>query len=280
MKRIKLNEKQSVRRSLSMSSDSDSSYASFHSMDSKKSYGKWSKRTDLGPVIRTSTKTITKPQSDEVAVARKNAPTIKIKPIQRPSRDPDNCSSSTSSITPTQSEEVSVAQKRNYFDLTNQSREHALLPGLSFNALKVRHELFFTYDPRGSKDADDRYCRHCKCPKSYCCETVFGQVIKKQVLFFIEEIGGVSNDGVAGDSTFYNYQKIFSEEVHHKMLTNGIAVETGYNFHKLIRIPECMFQGSIKELIEECGKKKYMKFELGNPWVLQENRKLNRKNRK
>ena len=65
---------------------------------------------------------------------------------------------------------------------------------------------------------------------SYCGETVFGEALRNQILFFIDEIGGVKNGGVDGDSNYYNYQKIHSEELHHKMITNGIKVPSGYNF--------------------------------------------------
>ena len=268
MKRIKISQNDKVRRSLSLSSDSDSSVSSFHSNDSTKSYGKWCKRADLGPVIRCQ------------PMNRDAAPVVKIKPIQRP--DLDEVEVVGVSSTPNQHDEVlvapvaavaAVARKKIHFDLTDEHKEHTLLPGVSFKALKIRHELFFTYDPRGSKIADDRYCPACKCPKGYCNETVFGEVVKNQTLFFIEEIGGVKNEGVQGDSTFYNYQKIYSEEIHHKMLTNGIKVPTGYNFHKLISIPECVFQGSLKQLIKKCQETKYMKFELGDPWVLQERKR-------
>jgi hypothetical protein len=274
MKRIKPTKKK--RRSLSLSSDSDDSYASYCSNDSNKSYGRWCKRRGLGPILRTSpSSTVTQTQSDAeaVALARNKAPTIRIQPVKNPS-SPD------ASIVTLASAPPSVRrsnQETAFFDLTGESREHSLLPGVSFEALKRRHELFFSYDPRGSKEADERYCPHCKCPRNYCNETVFGQVVKNQVLFFIEDIGGVTNEGVEGDSTFYNYQKIYSEEIHHKMLTNGIKVPSGYNFHKLIRIPECIFQGSLKELIQECEKVKYMRFELGSPWLTEEEKKNKKK---
>ena len=238
MKRIKHHEKESVRRTLTLSSsDEDSSENESNcTKSSSQSLGQWAKRSDneIGPLIRRS------------------VPRSKIKPKKIWAPAPSR---------------VVSAEKDNFFDLSQEDcTEHSLLPGLRFDTLKIRHELFFSYDPRGSKVADARYCPHCNCPKSYCCELVFGEVTKNQTKFFIEEIGGLNTKGVDGDSTYYNFLKILSEEVHHKMLTNGIKVPSGYNFHTLVRMPECVFQGSLKELFDDCAKTKYMKFELGNPW--------------
>ena len=252
MKRIKHSAKASVRRLLTMAPDSDSSESSCWSRSSSKSLGKWSKpSSELGPVIRT----------------------VRLKTKQSKPNKP-------TTITPTQCEEVIVLGTKQcaYFDLSQEeSKEHSLLPGTPFETLKKENELFFTYDPRGSKEVDDRYCPHCKCPKSYCSETVFGQVVKKQLMFFIDEIGGPKNNDVNGDSTFYNFQKIYSEEVHHKMLTNGIEVPTGYDFHTLITLPDCVFNGSMKEVIKKCTETKEMKFQLGDPWVYEARKRKEKK---
>ena len=62
------------------------------------------------------------------------------------------------------------------------------------------------------------------------------------------------------------------------MLTNGIRVPSGYDFHTLVLMPKCVFQGSLKEFFDECGKKEVMRFdELGNPWVNKEKKKKNAK---
>ena len=86
-------------------------------------------------------------------------------------------------------------------------------------------------------------------------ETVFGKITKGQTEFFIEEFGGLMKPEVTGDSAYYNFQKILSEQVHHKMLQNGIKVPSGYDFHTLVSMPECVFQGSLKQFFVECGKK-------------------------
>lgn len=99
---------------------------------------------------------------------------------------------------------------------------------MSFTALKERQQLHFSYDPRGSKEADDRYCVHCKCPKSYCCETLFGKITKSQTELFIKEFGGLMKTEVTGDCAYYNFQKILSEQVHHKMLMNRRVRVTMY----------------------------------------------------
>ena len=52
-------------------------------------------------------------------------------------------------------------------------------------------------------------------------------------------------DEVTGDSAYYNFQKILSEQIHHKILTNGIRVASGYDFHTLLSMPECVFQESL-----------------------------------
>jgi hypothetical protein len=237
MKRVKQPANSSAKRVLFIESDSESSVSSISSKDSNKSLGKWSKRSkkEVGPVV----------------VSRKG--------VAPPARHKNY-----KVVTPTLL--TTNTQKSNYFDLSQEIKEHTLLPGKSYNALKARHELFFTYDPRGSKDFDGRYCQYCKCPKSYCNEVVFGKTVKRQTKFFIEEFGGLMKDEVTGDSVWYNYQKIYSEQIHHKMLTNGIRVPSGYDFYTLIAIPACVFDGSLKELFDDCAKTKVMRFELGNPW--------------
>ena len=42
-------------------------------------------------------------------------------------------------------------------------------------------------------------------------------------------------------------------------------------------MPECVFQGSLKQFFVECGKKKVMRFDLGDPWVKMEKKKKNAK---
>ena len=79
---------------------------------------------------------------------------------------------------------------------------------------------------------------------------------------------------VTGDSAYYNFQKILSEQVHHKMLMNRINVPSGYDFHTLVSMPECIFQGSLKQFFVECGNNKMMRFGLGNPWVNMEKKRM------
>ena len=104
MKCVKDEDKKSVHMILSLSSDSESSVESFHSKDSQTSYGKWA----------------TKRSKAEIGlVDRKVAPITRIK----------NYKANTLSL--------SVSPKSNYFDLTQESKEHSLLPGVSFNALTL-----------------------------------------------------------------------------------------------------------------------------------------------
>ena len=92
MKQVKQKDKETVCRTLSLSSDSEDSVDSYFSNNSKKSYGKWAKcsKAEICPIDR------------------------KVPAMIR------NFKAYTPSLS------VVDSKRNNYFDLTNQSREHAL----------------------------------------------------------------------------------------------------------------------------------------------------------
>ena len=82
----------------------------------------------------------------------------------------------------------------NFVDLSQESGELALLPGAPLDWLRKRHELYWSYDPRG-RDASietldsSRYCKHCRCPNHYCAEVMFGAIVTNHVVYLIVELG-------------------------------------------------------------------------------------------
>ena len=108
MKLVKHADKKSLRRTLSLSSDSESSSESYYSNDSNKSHVKWAKRSKqkIGPV---------------------NTRSRKVPGVAR-------IRNFTANNTPSLS--TSSSAKSNYFDFTNESKEHSLLLGVSFTVLK------------------------------------------------------------------------------------------------------------------------------------------------
>ena len=121
-------------------------------------------------------------------------------------------------ITPSRSEEMHYASM--FVDLTAETEEQELLPGAPFSTIKNCHKLYFMYDPRGSKDADSRYCPHCRCPKNYCAKIVMGDIVVYTVELHVKNVGILHHvfDGRGIEILFNKYH---SKQVHQKMLENG-----------------------------------------------------------
>ena len=138
-----------------------------------------------------------------------------------------------------------------HVDLTEDTKEQELLPGSPFSTMKNRHKLFYSYDPRGSKDADERYCPSCRCPKNYCSKIVFGDIVTYTVDLHVKNLGILHHvfDG-RGIEVLYN--KYYSKQVHQKMLENGLGQEAGYDHHCYYEIPGC-----IEPLLKKARSKLY-----------------------
>jgi hypothetical protein len=152
---------------------------------------------------------------------------------------------------------------RNYFDLTDESEEKMLLPGARYETIRTKHSLFFSYDPRGSTEADERYCVHCKCPKNYCSDIVVAPFARKQCELWIDDAGGVKDKRYTGDTIFYNFNRCYAYSLFYKMRENNIEVPRGYDDTEedhLYRVPMCVQKGTFKKMLTEMRKIKEIKF--------------------
>jgi hypothetical protein len=142
--------------------------------------------------------------------------------------------------------------KGDFIDLSHDSGEALLLPGAPFNWLRKRHELFWSYDPRGhepKKDLDSRYCQHCRCPEHYCAQIMYGDVCTNHTRYMIVEMGGGQRL-----SEFFitnTFAKTYTQLVQCKMMENGVSFPGGFQFKENMDLPACLVKGSLEELIED-----------------------------
>ena len=122
-----------------------------------------------------------------------------------------------------------------------ETKDENLFPGATYAFIKNSNRLYFTYDPRGSKDgnADERYCPDCRCLKNYCSKIVMGDIVVYTVDLHVENLGILHHvfDG-RGIEVLFN--KYYSKQVHQKMLENGLGEEKGYDNTTHYTIPACM----------------------------------------
>ena len=141
---------------------------------------------------------------------------------------------------------------KNFVDLSQDSGETLLLPGAPFNWLRKRHELFWTFDPRGHekrKALDCRYCEHCRCPEHYCAQVMYGDVCTNHVEYLIVELGGG-----ASLSELYireTFKQTYTQLVQCKMMENGVSFPGGFQFKESMDLPACLVKGSLDVMVKE-----------------------------
>ena len=139
-------------------------------------------------------------------------------------------------ITPSQDE---VHFERCMIDLTQDSKLQQLLPGAKLSTIRKRHSLYFSYNPRGEKDIDCRYCPKCRCPKNYCCAIVFGDIVTRNVKWHINDLG-LNHPDLNFRMVRILYNKYYSKMMNFKVLENGYKQETAYHTDAYYSIPGCM----------------------------------------
>ena len=136
---------------------------------------------------------------------------------------------------------------------TAETIEQNLFPGATYESIKHTNRLYFTYDPRGTKDANasEKYCPDCRCPKNYCSKIVMGDIVVYTVDLHVKNLGILHHvfDG-RGIEVLFN--KYYSKQVHQKMLENGLGEEKDYHDTTHYTIPGCM-----KPIVREARDKLY-----------------------
>ena len=153
------------------------------------------------------------------------------------------------SVTPNKKDEDHYAHM--HVDLMEDTTEQELLPGSPLSTMKNRHKLFYSYDPRGSKDADGRYFTFCKCPKNYCSKVAMGDIVVYSVDLHVKHLG-ILHQCFQGRAIEVLYNKYYSKQVHQKMLENGFGQEEGFHENCYYTIPVC-----IQPLLDEARNKLY-----------------------
>ena len=150
------------------------------------------------------------------------------------------------------SDVTSPDSSRNFVDLSQDRGETLLLPGAPFNWLRKRHELFWTFDPRGhekEKDLDCRYCEHCRCPEHYCAQVMYGDVCTNHVVYLIVELGG---DATLSELYITEtFRQTYTRLVQCKMMENGVSFPGGFDFKESMDLPVCLVEGSVNALLKE-----------------------------
>ena len=142
----------------------------------------------------------------------------------------------------------------NFVDLSQESGKLSLLPGNPLNWLRKRHELYWSYNPRG-QDAnvnklDCRYCQHCRCPKHHCAEVMFGDVCTNHVAYLL--IVKMGDEASVFDLYIKaTFRQTYTWLVHSKMMENGVSFPGGFQFKEWMELSACMVEGSLKTMLEE-----------------------------
>ena len=119
-------------------------------------------------------------------------------------------------------------------------------------SIKQQHPLFFTYDPTGvdpsKMHTSIEYCRSCKCPEVYCCNTIFGPMCHKDVERLVCKNGFEDYE----DETELKscFKCIYTDLVKCKMLMNNVSLH-GINDYKYMALPKCVKRGYLKKLIDD-----------------------------
>jgi hypothetical protein len=130
------------------------------------------------------------------------------------------------------------------------SGHFCLVPPLYW--MKHRHELYWTYNPRGrdaSITVDSRYCPHCRCPNHYCAEVTFGDIIYNHVVYLIVELGDEAS--VFDFYIKHTFKWTYTRLVHAKMMENRVSFPGGFDFKKPIELPKCIVDGSLKTMLKD-----------------------------
>ena len=118
-----------------------------------------------------------------------------------------------------------------------------MAPGTPLEMIKSNHSLYFRYDPRGwsGSGLPDGYCEDCRCPLSYCSETVFGKLSFKMADAIIEKQYWHSfGPNEVRDLFKEEYNKL----LHFKLLWNNIEHKAVHPYE----IPFCVKYGSLSKL--------------------------------
>jgi hypothetical protein len=156
-------------------------------------------------------------------------------------------------VTPSQDD---VHYERLLIDLTQDSHIQELLPGAKLSTIKSRHELYFSYNPRGETDIDCRYCPKCRCPKNYCSTLVFGDVVQRRVKSHIKRLG-LDHPDLNYRMVQILFNKYYSKQMNFKVLENGYEEEKGYSgseaYYKIPGCMESLRDETAEEILQEAG---------------------------
>ena len=181
----------------------------------------------------------------EAVNAKKRPPQFVVTPkVSRRTRKDGSSFTTTSTASPDMA-------RGDFVDLSRDTGESLLLPGAPLYWLRNRHELYWSYDPRGNDDVteDFRYCQFCKCPSHYCAEVMYGDICANHTEYLRVEMGSLVQV-----YDFYlkcSFTRTYTNLVHTKMMENSISFPAEYDFKKLLVLPKCMEDGSLKKLLKE-----------------------------
>ena len=118
--------------------------------------------------------------------------------------------------------------------------------------IKQQHPLFFSYDPTGvdpsKMETNIEYCRICKCPEVYCCNTIFGPMCHKDVEHLVCKNG--FQDYEEESELKSCFKCIYTDLVKCKMLMNNVSLREINDF-KYMSLPKCVKRGYLKKLIDD-----------------------------
>ena len=123
--------------------------------------------------------------------------------------------------------------------------------------LRNSHPLFFSYNPLGfihdtNGLVPDSFCPMCRCPKEYCCDTVFGSVTKTHVLQLNRREG---LDNVENKDIIHDFKRVYSNLVTSKLIWNNHSLKS-IDYAKHCKIPSCVRRNSLVRMLEKVKKER------------------------
>lgn len=132
----------------------------------------------------------------------------------------------------------------NIIDLTY---DEVIIP---LSLIKRDNKVFYSYDPRGVPYEDYlplNYCNDCRCPKPYCANIMFTDMVYNHVMHLVLKNGSESYEDT--DSICEEVSDVYTNLIHSKMMWNNIPFES-CDKGTYLRLPACMAPNELVTKIE------------------------------
>ena len=134
---------------------------------------------------------------------------------------------------------------------------HYQLPGEHLIYTKIKHNVFWTYDPRGAPKSvmtSDHFYSNCKCPYCNCANIVFGDACIRHVEEYLLTKDKYFKKITTRGTIHETFRKTYWKLVHSKMIMNIVQFPPGFKFKTDGSLPGCITCGKLRKLLTKYHK--------------------------